>query len=35
LHEPELVEDETTITEQMHAIEATAELTTLRVERTP
>jgi two-component system NtrC family sensor kinase len=35
LREPELVEDEATITEQMHAIEANAELTTLRVERTP
>ncbi len=35
LCEPELVEDEATITEQLHAIEATAELTTMRVERTP
>ena len=35
LREPELVEDEATITEQMHAIEANAELTTRRVERTP
>lgn len=35
LREPELVEDEATITEQMHAIEANAELITRRVERTP
>ena len=35
LHEPEPVEDEATITEQMHAIEANAKLTTQRVERTP
>ena len=35
LREPELVEDEATITEQLHAIEATAELTSMRVERTP
>ena len=35
LRVPELVEDEATITEQMHAIEANAELTTRRVERTP
>ena len=35
LREPKLVEDEATITEQLHAIEATAELTTMRVERTP
>ena len=35
LREPELVEDEATITEQLHAIEATAKLTTMRVDRTP
>lgn len=33
LREPELVEDEATITEQLHAIETTAELTTKRVAR--
>jgi two-component system NtrC family sensor kinase len=35
LREPELIEDEATITEQLHAIEANAELTTIRVVRTP
>ena len=34
LREPELIEDEATITEQLHAIEANAELTTIRVVRT-
>jgi two-component system NtrC family sensor kinase len=33
LREPELVEDEATITEQLHAMETTAELTTKRVAR--
>jgi two-component system NtrC family sensor kinase len=34
LREPELIEDEATITEQLHAIEANTELTTIRVVRT-
>jgi two-component system NtrC family sensor kinase len=34
LREPELIEDEATITEQLHAIEANAELSTIHVEKT-